>query len=55
MFTRYDKAGAGVLGSGLGAVKGHFIGLDEAATAALVTVLTSVFVFLVPNKEARPS
>lgn len=54
MLTRYDKAGAGMLGSGLGAMIGHFIGLDEATTAAMVTVLTALFVFLVPNLEARP-
>ena len=53
MFTRYDKAGAGVLGSGLGAVIGHIAGLDEATSAALVTVITTLFVFLVPNKEVR--
>ncbi len=53
MLSRYDKAGAGVLGSGLGAVVGYCAGPDEATTAAMVTVLTTLFVFLVPNKEAR--
>lgn len=52
MFTRYDKAG--VLGSALGAVIGHFAGLDEATTAAVAMVLTTLLVFFVKNKETQP-
>lgn len=50
MFTRYDKAGAAVIAAAVGSVVSHFMGLDAEMAAALVTVLTGVLTWAVPNK-----
>ena len=51
MFTRYDKAGARDFGRRLGAAISQSIGLHEAVSAALATVFTAMFVFLLPRKR----
>ena len=35
MLTKYDKAGAGVIGAAIGAIISHFTGLDVEAAGGL--------------------
>lgn len=54
MFTKYDKAGAGIIGAAIGAIVGYFLGFDVEATGGLTAAATAFLVWLVPNKPATP-
>ena len=54
MISRFDKALAAMIVSGLVPILTHFFGFDISPElqAVAVTVLTGFFVWLVPNKPA---
>lgn len=52
MFTRYDKAGAAVIGGAISAILGAVTDLDGEALAAIGTLITTALVWLIPNKTA---
>lgn len=51
MFTKYDKAGAAVIGGAITAVLGEFTELSPEALAAIGTLITTALVWLIPNKQ----
>ena len=51
MFTAYDKAGAAAIGSAVTAVLTALTDLPEDAVLAVGTLVTTLLVYLIPNKE----
>ena len=51
MFTAYDKAGAAAIGSAITAVLAAVTDLSPEALGAIGTLVTTLLVFLIPNKQ----
>jgi hypothetical protein len=56
MWTKFDKALAALIVSGLVPIAVHFTGapVSPEFQAEAVTVLTTLFVYLTPNKGSTP-
>lgn len=52
MFTKFDKAGAAAISTAVTGLLVAFTNLDADTVAAIGTLVTTVAVFFVPNKEA---
>jgi len=50
MFSRYDKAAAGVIGGALAAIIGVLLDLSPEMVVSFSGALTGLLVYLVPNK-----
>ena len=57
MLTRFDKALAALIVSGLVPILNHLFGWEISAEmqATAASVLAGLFVYLVPNKPAKPN
>jgi hypothetical protein len=51
MFTAYDKAAAGAIGTAVMTVVSAFTTLDPEVVGAIGTLVTTGLVWLVPNKK----
>lgn len=51
MFTAYDKAGAAAIGTAITGILGAVTDLPPEALGAVGTLVTTLLVFLIPNKQ----